>query len=415
MIVRSILGLFLLAFIAWLLGENRKNARWQDAATGILVQLIIAIILIKLPFSQDFFLMLNSFVLTLERATQAGTAFVFGYLGGGPLPFEQNYPHSTFILAFQALPLILLVSALSSLLFYWRILPVIVKGFSLLLEKAFRIGGALGLGASANIFVGMVESPLFIKPYIKDMTRSEIFSLMTCGMATIAGTVMVLYASVLQKIIPDTMGHILVASIISAPAAITVSRLMVPETNQITSGKLVPSRTSASSMDAITNGTYEGLKLLLNIVAMLIVFVALVFLVNILLSLLPDLNGKPITLQRILGYVMAPVVWIIGIPWNEAQTAGSLMGTKTILNELIAYLDFANLPPEALTPRSRIIMTYAMCGFANFGSLGIMIGGIGNMVPERRKEIVELGIKSIIAGTIATCMTGAIAGILFSM
>jgi CNT family concentrative nucleoside transporter len=415
MIIRSIIGLFLLAFIAWLLGEDRKNARWQDAATVILVQIIFAVILIKLPFSQSFFLMLNKLVLTLEQATEAGTSFVFGYLGGGPLPFEQSYPHSTFILAFQALPLILLVSALSSLLFYWRILPAVVKGFSFLLEKAFKIGGALGLGASANIFVGMVESPLFIRPYIKDMTRSELFSLMTCGMATIAGTVMVLYASVLQKIIPETMGHILVASIISAPAAITVSRLMVPETKQITSGKLAPIQKSTSSMDAITNGTYDGLKLLLNIIAMLIVFVALVFLMNIMLSLLPDLNGKPITLQRILGYVMAPVVWIIGIPWNEAQTAGSLMGTKTILNELLAYFEFANLPSEALTPRSRIIMTYAMCGFANFGSLGIMIGGIGSMVPERRKEIVGLGIKSIIAGTIATCMTGAIAGILFSM
>jgi CNT family concentrative nucleoside transporter len=415
MILRSIIGLFLLAVLAWLIGENRRNARWQDAATGILVQIIFAVILIKLPFSQGFFLMLQKIVLILEQATEAGTSFVFGYLGGGPLPFEQRYPHSTFILAFQSLPLILLVSALSSLLFYWRILPVVVKGFSFLFEKAFKIGGALGLGASANIFVGMVESPLFIKPYIKDMTRSELFSLMTCGMATIAGTVMVLYASVLQKIIPDTMGHILVASIISAPAAITVSRLMVPETKQITSGKLLPSRTSTSSMDAITNGTYDGLKLLLNVVAMLIVFVALVFLVNMLFSLIPDLNGRPVTLQRILGYVMAPVVWIIGIPWHEAQTAGSLMGTKTILNELLAYLEFANLPPESLTPRSRIIMTYAMCGFANFGSLGIMIGGIGSMVPERKKEVVDLGIKSIIAGTIATCMTGAIAGILYSI
>jgi len=405
----------LLAVLAWLIGENRRNARWQDAATGILVQIIFAVILIKLPFSQGFFLMLQKIVLILEQATEAGTSFVFGYLGGGPLPFEQRYPYSTFILAFQSLPLILLVSALSSLLFYWRILPVVVKGFSFLLEKAFKIGGALGLGASANIFVGMVESPLFIKPYIKDMTRSELFSLMTSGMATIAGTVMVLYASVLQKIIPDTMGHILVASIISAPAAITVSRLMVPETKQITSGKLVPSQTSTSSMDAITNGTYDGLKLLLNVVAMLIVFVALVFLVNMLFSLMPDLNGRPVTLQRLLGYVMAPVVWIIGIPWDEAQTAGSLMGTKTILNELLAYLEFANLPPESLTPRSRIIMTYAMCGFANFGSLGIMIGGIGSMVPERKKEVVDLGIKSIIAGTIATCMTGAIAGILYSI
>jgi CNT family concentrative nucleoside transporter len=413
--IQSFIGLFVIAALAWALSENRREVRLKGTLIGILVQFSIAALLLKVPFSQKIFLILNKAVMALEQATRAGTSFVFGYIGGGKLPFEETYPGSSFILALQALPLVLVVSALSALLFYWRILPIIVRAFSFILEKSLKIGGALGLGAAANIFVGMIESPLFIKPYLKDMTRSELFSIMTCGMATVAGTVMVLYASVLRTVIPDAMGHILIASIISAPAAITVSRLMIPEVGEVTSGKLVLSQKAASSMDAISNGTTDGLKLLLNIVAMLIVLVALVSLVNIVLGILPEFAGSPITLQRILGYIMSPLVWLMGIPWYEAQTAGSLMGTKTILNELLAYLDLAHLPENALSNRSRLIMTYAMCGFANFGSLGIMIGGLGSMVPERRDEIVSLGIKSIVSGTFATCMTGAIVGVFYGM
>jgi CNT family concentrative nucleoside transporter len=235
--------------------------------------------------------------------------------------------------------------------------------------------------------------------------------IMTCGMATIAGTVMVLYASILGDVIPNALGHILVASIISAPAAITVAGIMVPEEGEATSGKIVPPQQASSSMDAVTRGTLAGLELVLNIVAMLIVLVALVHLVNLILGLLPAFGGADLTLQRLLGYVMAPVVWLMGIPWSEASTAGSLMGTKTILNEFLAYLDLARLPAGSLGERSRLIMIYAMCGFANFGSLGIMIGGLGTMAPERREEIVSLGLRSILAGTIATCMTGAAVGI----
>jgi CNT family concentrative nucleoside transporter len=257
----------------------------------------------------------------------------------------------------------------------------------------------------------MVEAPLLIRPYLREMTRSELFAVMTCGMATIAGTVMVLYASIIGRVIPDAMGQILIASMISAPAALTVSRLMVPETGKETAGRLVPPRTADSSMDAITSGTTDGLKLLLNIVAMLIVLIALVSLANQILGLLPTAGGSPITLQRLLGYVMAPVVWLMGVPWAEAHTAGALMGTKTVLNELIAYVELANLPPGALSERSRLIMTYAMCGFANFGSLGIMIGGLGSIAPERRQEIISLGMRSIVSGTLATCMTGAVVGI----
>jgi CNT family concentrative nucleoside transporter len=244
------------------------------------------------------------------------------------------------------------------------------------------------------------------------MTRSEIFTLMTCGMATIAGTVMVLYASILSEKIPDVMGHILTASIISVPAAVTISKIMVPETATPTGGQLSAAEPASSSMDAITKGTLQGIELLLNIVAMLVVLVALVYLVNLILGLLPDIGGAPLTLQRILGMMMAPVVWLMGVPWSEAFTAGALMGTKTILNELLAYIDLSRLSPDALSPRSFLIMTYAMCGFANPGSLGIMIGGLGTMAPGRRSEIVALGLRSIVAGTLATCMTGAIVGII---
>jgi CNT family concentrative nucleoside transporter len=235
---------------------------------------------------------------------------------------------------------------------------------------------------------------------------------MTCGMATIAGTVMVLYASILSEKIPDVMGHILTASIISVPAAVTISKIMVPETGTPTGGQLIATEPASSSMDAITKGTLQGIELLLNIIAMLVVLVALVYLVNLMFGLLPDIGGAPLTLQRILGMVMAPIVWLMGVPWSEAFTAGALMGTKTILNELLAYIDLSRLPAGALSPKSLLIMTYAMCGFANPGSLGIMIGGLGTMAPDRRFEIVALGLRCIIGGTLATCMTGAVVGVI---
>jgi CNT family concentrative nucleoside transporter len=235
---------------------------------------------------------------------------------------------------------------------------------------------------------------------------------MTTGMATIAGTVMVLYASILGDSIPGIMGHILTASIISVPAAVIISKIMIPETEKLTSGDMISPEKASSSMDAVTKGTIQGVQLLINIIAMLVVLVALVHLVNLMLALFPQIGGKSITLQRILGILMAPVVWLMGVPWQEAATAGALMGTKTILNEFIAYLDMSRLAEGSLSPQSKIIMTYAMCGFANPGSLGIMIGGMGTMAPERRDEIVSLGFKSIIAGTLATCMTGAVVGII---
>jgi len=412
-ILQPLFGILVLLLFAWLISENRMRIRWGEIAVGMAVTIALAVLMLKAPFARQAFYLLNKGVALLEASTKAGTSFVFGYLGGGALPFDEKTPGSSFVFALQSLPVVLVVSALSSLLFYWRILPILVKAFSWFFQKTLRVGGAVGLSAAANIFLGMVESPLFVKPYLKDMSRSELFITMSCGMAGIAGTVMVLYASVLRNTIPDAIGHILIVSIISIPVAVVISKIMVPETGRTTAGELSPPQLATSSIDAITLGTTEGIGLLINIVAMIVVLVALVALANGLLGLLPPIFGKPVSLQGLLGYLMAPVVWLIGIPWREAPAAGALMGTKTILNEMIAYLDMAKLSTEALCPRSRLIMTYALCGFANLGSLGIMIGGMGSMAPERRNEIISLGIKSIISGTLATLITGALAGIIY--
>jgi CNT family concentrative nucleoside transporter len=412
MMLQGIAGVLVFLLAALLMSENRKSVDFRMVAIGLALQLAIGLLLTRLPFFRDVFLLLNRMVLSLEESTTAGTAFVFGYLGGGELPFEEKVPGAGYILGFRALPLVLVISALSALLFYWRVLPAMVRGFSWALRKTMRVGGAEGLAVSANIFVGMVEAPLFVRPYLKHMTRSELFSLMTCGMATIAGTVMVLYASLLSRTIPDVMGHILTASIISVPAALTVAKIMVPETGVPTAGQIAAVEEASGAMDAVTKGTLQGISLVINIVAMLVVLVGLVHLVNLILGLLPDWGGASITMQRALGGLMAPVAWLMGIPWSEAPTAGALMGTKTVLNEFIAYMDLSRLADGALSSRSKLIMTYAMCGFANPGSLGIMIGGLGTMAPERRDEFVALGFRSIVAGTLATCMTGAVVGLI---
>ncbi|MBF0469319.1 MAG: nucleoside:proton symporter [Desulfamplus sp.] len=409
---QGIAGMALFVLIAWSLSEHRGKVKVKTVLAGVMIQFVLAFILLKLPVFRQMFIALNGVVLGLEEASRAGTSMVFGYLGGGSLPFDEKFPGASFILAFQALPLVLLISALSSLLFYWKILPIVVQGFSWLLKKSFGLGGAEGLGVSANIFAGMVESPLFIRPYLGSMTRSEIFSLMTSGMATIAGTVMVLYATILGNTIPDVLGHILVASIISAPAAVTVAKIMIPETMAVTSGDCVLTDPPLSSMDAVTKGTVQGVSLLINIIAMLVVLVALVHTIDLLLGIIPQFQHQPLTLKRILGWVMAPVTWLMGVPWSEAHIAGSLMGTKTVLNEFLAYIELSKLPEGTLSSHGRLIMIYAMCGFANPGSLGIMIGGMGTMAPDRREEITSLGLRSILAGTIATCMTGAVVGII---
>jgi concentrative nucleoside transporter, CNT family len=417
--LQSAVGVVALLALAWIFGENRRAVSLRQMAIGLAVTFATAVVLIKLPGVAHVFGAINDAVGAVASASRAGTSFVFGYLGGGALPFDLKSPGADFILAFQALPIVLVMSVLTTLLFYWRILPPVVRGMAFALERTLGIGGAVGLSTAANIFLGMVESPLFIRPYLAQLTRSELFLVMTGGMAGIAGTVLVLYATLLAPLISDAGAHFVIASVLGAPAAILVSLIMVPETVDVKTGgssvdprlAIDPDLHAASTMDAIVKGTTSGLELLLNIVAMLIVLVALVHLANAILGLLPDVGGA-ITLQRMLGYVMAPVCWLMGLPWSQAVPAGSLLGTKTVLNELIAYVDFSKLPTGTLDPRSRLIMLYAMCGFANFGSLGIMVGGLGTMAPERRAEINSLGLKSIVSGTLTTCLMGAIVGVL---
>jgi concentrative nucleoside transporter, CNT family len=412
--LQSTLGILAILALAWLISENRRAVNWRQAGIGLGVTLVLAVIMLKVPKVEVVFAMINEAVDAIATATKAGTAFVFGYVGGGPLPFELKMPGAEFILGFQALPVVLVMSVLSSLLFYWGIMPPIVRGFSRVLEKTLDVGGAVGLSTAANIFVGQVEAPLFIRPYLAKLSRAEMFVVMTGGMAGIAGTVFVLYATILANAIPDAAGHIVVCSVLGAPAAILISFIMVPDPEGPKTGGALGEveQVASSTMDAIVKGTGAGLELLLNIVAMLIVFIALVYLANAILGLLPDILGAPITLQRMLGWVMAPICWLMGIPWAQAVTAGGLMGIKTILNELVAYLQLAALPADALDPRSRLIMLYAMCGFANFGSLGIMIAGLSTMCPEKRDEVVSLGLKSIVSGTLTTCLLGAIVGML---
>ena len=413
-VLQSALGIIAFIGAAWIISENRRAVAWKQAALALALSLALALLLLKVPAVKAAFAFANSAVDALAAASRAGSSFVFGYLGGGPLPFDLKQPGREFVLAFQALPIVLLMSVLTTLLFYWRILPPIVRGFAWLLQRTVGVGGAVGLSTAANIFVGMVEAPLFIRPYLAQLTRSELFVVMTGGMAGIAGTVLVLYATILRDVIPDVGGHLLVASVLGAPVAILIARLMVPEkTGERTDDAVAdPAQVATSTMDAIVKGTLVGLELLLSICAMLIVFVALVHLANAILGLLPFPSNAPLTLQRALGWLMAPICWLMGIPWSEAVTAGSLMGMKTVLNEFVAYLELAALPRESLSERSRLIMLYALCGFANFGSLGIMIGGLTTIAPERRDDILSLGMKSIVSGTLSTCLIGALVGAL---
>jgi CNT family concentrative nucleoside transporter len=411
--LQSAFGVVVLIAFAWAISENRRLVSPRRVAVGLIVTLVLAVLFLKVPPVTRAFGSVNSAIDAIYAASRAGTSFVFGYIGGGALPYELKNPGKDFVLAFTALPVVLLMSVLTTLLFYWGILPPIVKGFAFALNRTMGVGGAVGLSTAANIFVGHVEAPMFIRPYLAKLSRSELFVVMTGGMAGIAGTVLVLYAQFLRDAVPDAAGHLVIASVLGAPIAVMIGQIMVPDEKDTRTDSLdIDEPIAESTMDAIAQGTTMGMTLLLNLIAMLTVFVALVALVNMMLGALPPIGGDPITLERMLGFVMAPVCWLIGIPWSQAATAGSLMGIKTVLNELISYLQMSRLPADALDPRSRLIMVYAMCGFANFGSVGIMIGGLTVMAPERRSDVISLGLKSIVSGTISTLLMGAIVGVL---
>jgi len=413
-LLQSVVGYLLLLGLAWTFSSRRGAIPWRTVIGGIGLQLALALLIFRLPGVREIFAAGNDALLAIAAATRAGTQLVFGFLGGASLPYAETTPGASFVLAFQALPVVLVMSALSALLYHWRVLPLLVRGFSLLLEKTLGVGGAIGMSTAANVFVGMIEAPLLIRPYLASVSRGEMFIILTGGMAGVAGTVMALYASILGPVVPDALGHILAASFISAPAAIVFAVIMEPPEGPPTGRHLDLPQTDSSSMEAVTRGTGEGVSLLINIVAMLIVLVALVSLANQALGLLPGVDGSPLSLQRLLGWLMAPVAWMAGIPWSECAVAGSLLGTKTVLNELLAYIDLAQLPPDTLAPRSQVIMTYALCGFANLGSLGILLGGMCAIAPQRRAELVQLGPLTLISGTLATLSCGSVVAMLTS-
>ena len=416
--LQSGLGMVGILGIAWLLSERRRDVPWKSVAWGMGLQLVLSVLLIEVTAVRQAFASLNDAVASLTDATRAGTSFVFGYLGGGETPYTVTNPGATFVLAFQALPLILVISAISALLFHWKIIPAIVNGFAWILRRTIGVDGPVGVAATMNIFVGMVEAPLVIKPYLRTESKAALFIIMTGGMATVAGSVMVLYATILKDIVVNPLGQILIASILATPAAIVISYIMVPEDPNLPrlAGEeavvMLPSEPGDNMMSVITRGTTEGVQLVITVTAMLIVLVALVSICNSIIGMFPDVFGSPLTLQRMFGWVMSPLALLMGVPWSEAQAAGSLLGTKTVLNELIAYADMAKLPEGTLSERTRLIMTFALAGFANFSGLGIMIGGLVVMAPERRQEIVALAPRTLISGTLATCLCGANAGLL---
>ena len=410
--LQSALGIIAIIALAWALSEDRRAFSWRMATGTVALQAAIALLLLKVPVARDALYGLNAVVAAVTTATNAGTSFVFGYMGSGPTPFAVTNPANLVNLAFTILPLVIVIATIAAILWYWRISPMIVRAMALVLKKTLGLGGAVGLSAASMVFLGNIEGQLVIRPLLPRLTRAELFILMTVGLSVIAGTVFVLYATILRTVLPGALGHLLVASMMSLPGGILVARIMVPgpaETELRQEDEHVHYR---STVDAMARGTEDGLRLYLQIIAMLIVTTALVALVNVILHVLPQVGGAPLTVERMLGWVFSPFVWLLGVPWQEAGTAGGLMGIKLVLNELIAYLHMAGLAPGALDPRSAEIMVYAMCGFANFASIGILIAGMSALMPERRQEVVALAPRALLAGTLASSLSGAMIGLL---
>ena len=409
------IGFFALLFLGAIFSENIKAIKLKYIVSGVLIQLILALLLLRIDLVGSFFEYLSDGVMVLKAANDYGTGFVFGYLADGApnAPFDITNPGGTFIFAFGGLTLIILMSAISALLWHWRIIPVIVNALSVLFKKPLNVGGPIGLGATANVFLGQVEAPLLVRPYLSSMTRHELLILMTVGMSTIAGSVMVVYTTMLTPIYGfGLIGHFLTASLISVPAGIMFANMMIPSEVKTDFPEGDSSKMYTSTVDALTQGTKNGLEIFLSVIAMLIVVMALVFLVNSILGVFPDINGSQITIERILGFIFAPLAWFMGIPWEESLMAGQLLGVKTALNEFVAYLYLSDSETYNLSDKSRLIMLYALCGFANFSSVGILLSGMSAMIPERRDDLISVTGKALWAALLASCMTGFIVGII---
>ena len=408
--MQGVLGVIALLALAWAVSEKRREVRLLPVAIGVGLQFAVALVLLRAPVVKDGLLLLNHAVQAIEIATTAGASLVFGYLGGDQLPFELTAESAPYIFAFRILPQILVFSVLVALLWYWRVLPVVIRGFAWALQRSLGVGGAVGVAASASVFLGMVEAPLAIRAYLAHLSRSELFVVMTCGMSTVAGSIMVLYASLLAPVIDGALGHIVVGSVVNVLGAVVIARIMIPEDQRTAGAGLADALRYDSTIDAISRGAADGVRLVVNIGAMVIVMVSLIALANHLLGTV-SVFGAPLALERIVGWAFAPVAWLMGVSWAEAPFAGTLLGVKVVLNELIAYLQLSAADPDQASERTRLILTYGLCGFANFGSLGILIGGLSALVPARRPELLSLAPRAVISGTIVGWLTGTIAGL----
>ncbi len=417
---RALLGILAIFVIAWGISENRKAFPFKIAIGAVALQFVFAFLLFGVPklFGKSSAFgdsgEPNVVIQMLQDATKAGTSFVYGYLGDNTaFPVENTDKFVAPIFVFQILPLLIVVASLSAMLWHWGILKMITRAFAFVFSKTMGLGGATSLAVSANIFMGMTEAPVLVRPYLKGMSRSEIFILMTTGFATIAGSVLVIYVSFLDGVIANPLSQLLTASFMAAPAAVAIAMVIVPETAPLETRSHEPDFAYESTMDAFSKGASDGLAIVLNITTMLIAALAILHLGNAILGFLPiEIAGESLSIQRILGWIFSPLMWLIGIPWEEAQKAGSLMGIKTVLTEFIAFADLGEMPSSDLSERSRIITAHAICGFANFGSIGILIGGLSIVEPARRSTFLELAMKTLIAGTLATCMSGAVVGFL---
>ena len=409
---RALIGIALIFGIGWILSERRKAFPWRIVLGAVAIQFAFALVLFGLPPVRNILFKANVIVDGLQEATRNGTSFVFGYVGDNVAASNIMAGDAPPLFFFQILPVVIVVAALSAILWHWHVLRWITKGFAFVFRKAMGLGGATSLAVSANVFMGMTEAPVLIKPYIKGMTRSEIFILMTAGFATIAGSVLVIYTTFLDGVMSNPLAQLLTASIIAAPAAVAMALTMVPETDEENDHAQEPDFEYNSTMDAFATGAADGLQIVLNIATMLIAALALLWLVNAGLGAFPDVAGEPLSIQRILGWIFAPLMYMIGVPWQEASLSGSLMGIKTVLTEFVAFIELGNIPEDGMDPRTRIITAHAICGFANFGSIGILIGGLNIISPERRATFLELAWKTLIAGTMATCLSGAVVGAL---
>ena len=409
---RALLGIAMIYGLCWAWSEKRKLFPWKVVIGATVMQFVFALILFGIPFIRSILFRANDVVDGLQAATRAGTGFVFGYVGDNVAGAELMGGTPPPLFFFQILPIVIVVAALSAMLWHWGILKWITNGFAFIFRRGMGLGGATSLAVSANVFMGMTEAPVLIRPYIKGMTRSELLIMMTAGFSTIAGSVLVVYGSFLEGKMANPLAQLLTASIMAAPAAVAVALTMIPETTPATERMKEPDFNYASTMDAFSRGATDGLQIVFNIATMLIAALALLWLVNAGLGAFPDVGGAPLSIERVLGWIFAPLMYMVGVPMEEAAKSGSLMGVKTVLTEFVAFLQLAEVPPDAMDPRTRMITAHAVCGFANFGSMGILIGGLSIIEPSRRDDFLSLSWRTLVAGTFATCLSAAVVGAL---